>query len=419
MKCSRYNIITEFQDKILVYNSYTKSSILLAPGSNTEVFNNMDEFKRLDIDFQNVLIENGFIINDDKDELSELKYIFMKKYFNSDFMNIVLIPSLSCNFKCPYCCEKGNQIKENTKEYFKTLKIYAEKHFKNNKCIQISLFGGEPLLYIDECISFLNWVNIDSKKRDYNYITTIVTNGSLITEDTVKKLLEHNLRSLQITIDSDKETHDKLRTFKDGSPSFDILVDKIELILKLTEKHDNFKFTLRINLSNTTVEKVSNSISKIKNKYRNKIDLLIRVVYSTYNYNKKNSNKISELEKYFDMGKKLGFNIKQDTFNYQSCEGCADSKFFYLLPDLSMWKCINDLSNKNACIGKINDDGEPESIPDKIINWYNYSSSVFSDEECLNCKLLPDCLGGCIMYKCKNEKKMCRPFDMTSKIFIY
>lgn len=420
MKISRYNTIKKYKNQILVYNSYTKASIFLTLDSDTLAFENIEGFNKLEMNFQKLLLENGFVLENSKDELSELKYIFEKSYFDNDFLNIVLVPSLACNFKCPYCFEKDNTcVKEDVEKYFESLKKYAEKHFKTHRCVQISLFGGEPLLYANECIDFLKWVDSDSKKREYSYFTSIVTNGSLVNESTIKQLLKHNLRSLQITIDSDKETHDRLRIFKNGNPSFEILLDKIRLTLDLIKDSKDFQFVLRINLNNANTKKVSKSLAMIEERYRSKIDLLIRVLYNTNTYFGKNSNNVSELEEYFDLGKELGFGIIQEKYNYQSCEGCADSKFFYLMPDLSMWKCINDLKNKNACIGKINGDGEPEVVSENIINWYNNASSAFSDEECLKCKLLPDCLGGCIMYKCKNHRKLCRTFDMASKAFIY
>ena len=80
---------------------------------------------------------------------------------------------------------------------------------------------------------------------------------------------------------------------------------------------------------------------------------------------------------------------------------------------------VNDLNYKEACIGKINDEGEAEIIPLKNVFWAKNALSAFSDEKCLNCKLLPDCYGGCILQKCKTCKKACRPFEMVSMLHIF
>lgn len=415
MKVSRYNIIRKYSDSTLMYNSFSKSSIFLEKDSDTSFIEDINKFHKLKDEEQKILIDNGFVIEDSRDEFSELKYIYEQKYFDTSIFNIVLVPSLLCNFKCPYCCEKDYDCgKNNVKKYFEVLKKYAEKNFHLHNVIQISLFGGEPLLYFKECIEFLDWVKEDSKINKYKYFTTIVTNGSLLTENMLKKLLQHNLHSLQITIDSDKENHDKMRIFKNDNPSFELLMEKVNMIIPISKTYNNFKFVLRINLNNTNVEKVLNTLNYIDKKNRSQVNLLIRAIYNTHAYNEKNANNVNELQEYFDLGVKMGFNILKEKYNYQTCEACGDRKCFYLMPDLSMWKCINDIGYCNSKIGQIDDDGNPILIVDNVVNWYKSCMSAFIDKECINCKLLPDCLGGCPLYKCKNEKKSCRTFDMAS-----
>lgn len=419
MKLSKFNIIKKYSDKILVYNSFTKASLFLETDSDTSIFEDISLFEKLNDEEKKLLISNGFIIDDNRDEIKEIEYMFEKKYYDSSFHNIILVPTLGCNFNCPYCFEKEHTCgKENFKEYFKTLRKYAEKYFKQHNVIQISLFGGEPLLYIKEAISFLEWVEKDAKKNNYHYFVSIVTNGSLLTKEILNSLLKHNLYTLQITLDSDKETHDKTRIFKNGKPSFDILVKNINELIPLTIDNENFKFILRINLNNTTVEKVKDSLKCINENIRPHIHLLIRAIYNTKAYKKGNTNSINELQPYFTVGKELGFKIVRDKYNYQTCEACGDTKGFYLMPDLTMWKCINNLDYKQCCIGKITETGDPKLIPENLVNWHEYCHSAFNDKECLKCKKLPDCLGGCPLLKCKNNKKQCRSFDMACLPYI-
>lgn len=394
--------------------------MLLDKDLDVSIFENIESFYKLDDKFKKILIDNGYIIDEKRDELEEIKYMFEKTYFDEDLLNVVLVPSLNCNFKCPYCFEKDHLCgKQDIKNYFKVLKKFAEKHFKLHKCVQISLFGGEPLLYIKQFLEFLNWVKKDAKKNKYMYLTSIVTNGSLLTEKIIDDLLEHNLFSLQITIDSDKKTHDSLRIFKDNRPSFELLINNIKLLINKTKDIENFQFNMRINLSNTNVNLFKETLLKFEPEYRQYINLLIRAVYKTHVYQEENCNKVNELKVFYEVGKELGFKIIQNTYHFQSCEGCADSKFFYLMPDLTMWKCINDLSFKKACFGRIGEDGEPIIDPINVVNWYKNASSCFNDEKCMDCKLLPDCLGGCILHNCKQNKKSCKTFDMASLPYIY
>lgn len=420
MKISKYNIIKKINDEIIVYNSYSKASLILDKGSSTKMFEYINEFNKLDSNEQKILIDNGFVVDDNRDEFTEIKYIFEQKFFDTKTFNIILVPSLYCNFDCPYCFERNYTVdNKNIKRYFNILKKYAEKNFHKHEIVQISLFGGEPLIYIKECLEFLEWVKKDSKKYNYKYITSIVTNGSLLDENILISLLKHNLYSLQITIDSDKENHDKMRIFKSGKPSFDLLIEKINNLVPKTTQYEKFKFILRINLNNTNVEKVKNTLECIKYDIRSHVYLLMRPIYNTHAYTEKNENNLNDLLKYFKLGSEHGFNIVKEKYNYQTCEACGDRKNFYLMPDLTMRKCVQDLGYSGTCIGQIDDDGNINLNPSNVVNWYKNCMSGFLDKECINCKLLPDCLGGCPLYKCKNGNKSCRTFDMSSLPFIF
>lgn len=78
-----------------------------------------------------------------------------------------------------------------------------------------------------------------------------VTNASLIDEEIINKLKYLNPH-LQITLDGDKEHHDKVRIWKQGNkPTYDHI---LWVIHKLAEEIQGEKFfiTLRINYDNTT-----------------------------------------------------------------------------------------------------------------------------------------------------------------------
>ena len=114
----------------------------------------------------------------------------------------------------------------------------------------------------------------------------------------------------------------------------------------------------------------------------------------------------------------MGYNIVKNNYYYKTCEACGDDNFFYLMPDLSMWKCINDLEHGKAKIGRINNNGIVEIDSKHLIDWRD-KANCFSDEECVKCKLLPDCYGGCILYKSKTNKRLCKAFEMTSLPYLY
>ena len=61
-KISNYNIVKEYKDKIIVYNSYTKANIFLEKGSSTKAFEDIDEFNKLDENTKNILMKNQMMV---------------------------------------------------------------------------------------------------------------------------------------------------------------------------------------------------------------------------------------------------------------------------------------------------------------------------------------------------------------------
>lgn len=412
MKYSKYNIITPSTDNTyILYNSISKASAEIDENFKQKYID-ANNFDGLSNDEYNFFVENNFIVDDNKDETKELEYMFNANYFCHDPLNIVLVPTLKCNFSCPYCFEKVVCDKYDNPTYFDTLKKYAEKQFHHHSIVQISLFGGEPLIYEKQALDFLSFVKQDSEKYGYELKTSIVTNGSLLTEYNVKKLIEYGLFSLQITLDGGHETHNKTRCFKNGNPSFDLLIEKIKMVIRLTQDIPDFLFNLRINLNNNSENDLKEILSKFTDFERLRMRLLIRVIYNTDKYQNTNQNTLDDLKKYYEIALQMGANLVKNSYFYQVCEACADARFFYLMPDMTMWKCINDLNFEKAKIGQIQSDGNVQINFENITNWYAMAN-CFKDEKCLNCKKLPDCFGGCILHKAKKGDRSCKTFDMA------
>lgn len=417
IKPSHYNIIvTNTQGKTTLYNSISKAyieideSLLDADNLSMKKILELDE-----VDDIQLLSKLGFLINEDEDELEQIEYVYNKYYFNGTSLNIIITPTLACNFKCPYCFESGFESRWECKEdYFEVLKKYADKYFSLYNSIEISLFGGEPLLCKESIFSFLNY--IEEKKLCKNLTISITTNGALIDNYVINNLNKFHCRAIQITIDGTEEKHNLNRIFKDNTKTFRLLIEKIKLLVK--ELDINTKIILRLNLKDVLPKEVKNTLEFFSREERKRISLLFRPIYQTNDYQEQNSSKLSDLNEYYKLGKNLGFSIVKNNYFYKTCEACGDDNFFYLMPDLSMWKCINDLSFNKARIGKINEKGEIKINASNLMYW-NKLANCFSNSKCRECKLLPDCYGGCILYYAKNKERLCKEFSMSSLPYLY
>lgn len=422
-KESRYNKFFSHNGSIFLFNFFTRACIKVNQYESNKVretlkINYLSEGENKN--YQDILIKNGFVISDVIDEIEVLEYLYNANYFRTDEINIVLVPTLQCNFKCPYCFETGHR-EENSerKDYFTVLKKFADNNFRNKKRVHITLFGGEPLLKRDEIFSFLDYLSKQSGMYGYNLSTNLVTNGFLLDDDTVSTLLNYDCISIQITIDGSKETHNKLRVLHNDGETFDTIINNFKnAVHQGINSQSNARFILRINLLNQNVDDIESIFPLFTKEEQEKINIIFRPIYITRHFEESNSNSIFDLKIFYDIAKKYGFNITKSTYFLQHCESEGDINFFYITPDLQMWKCINNMSVKVANIGYIEETGNMElnSIP--IATWYQ-KSNPFMDEKCRNCQNLPICYGGCILHYIKTGKRKCISEDMSVVPYFY
>ena len=95
LKESKYNIYKGLE----IYNSISKSIIEI---ENSEFIQklirkyNNHTCDAKEIENIKILKENGFIVDDSLDEKQLIDYFFYKRYFASDFQEIILMP------RCPH-----------------------------------------------------------------------------------------------------------------------------------------------------------------------------------------------------------------------------------------------------------------------------------------------------------------------------
>jgi len=144
-------------------------------------------------------------------------------YFPSSLVEI--ITTQNCNMRCSYCFEKDKTKKNIAME--QSDKISEELFFKECRFI-----GGEPLLnpdFIEKTFDNImsNYMDPAFKKR-FLENSCIFTNGTLIKQN-IRLLKKMNILVV-ISIDGDRNTNDIDRVYKDGSGTFDDIMESVKLL---------------------------------------------------------------------------------------------------------------------------------------------------------------------------------------------
>ena len=167
-------------------------------------------------------IEQDFIVDLYKNCKPTLKRQIIE--FDNQIESMVLLVTEACNFACTYCYgsypEKQSVMKVDIAK--KSVDLAIKLGVK-----ELIFFGGEPLLnfqLIKEIVEYTECLSFQGALR-------ITTNGSLITDSIAAFLAEHNIE-VSVSMDGSRTQHDLTRVFKDGSSSYDSVVQGIECLKK-------------------------------------------------------------------------------------------------------------------------------------------------------------------------------------------
>ncbi|MCD8129813.1 MAG: anaerobic sulfatase maturase [Lachnospiraceae bacterium] len=168
-----------------------------------------------------------------------------------------------CNMKCDYCFYCDEAAKRERESYGlmseETLKnVIRRTMLRAEGAITYAFQGGEPTLrglsFFEKAVAYQRKYN----KMGVRVYNALQTNGYGINEDWCRFLSENHFL-VGVSVDGIKETHDKYRHGKDGSPTFD-------RILRATELFD--QFGVEYNILTVVNQKVAAHISEIYDFYR-------------------------------------------------------------------------------------------------------------------------------------------------------
>lgn len=146
----------------------------------------------------------------------------------------------SCNLDCDYCYVFKHRdlswkympavISDNTVYAFSSrLKEYCVN--KNINEVNIIFHGGEPLVCSSEkLLQYADNISTDLKSiAKANF--SMQTNGTLVTEDFLKKCVKKNI-GISVSIDGHEKIHDSHRHYKNGKGSHKDVVKALKLLKK-------------------------------------------------------------------------------------------------------------------------------------------------------------------------------------------
>lgn len=150
-----------------------------------------------------------------------------------------------CNLACRYCfAEEGEYHGRRALMSFEVGKKALDFLIANSgsrKNLEVDFFGGEPLMNWQVVKDLVAYGREQEKLHNKRFRFTLTTNGVLL-NDEVQEFANREMDNVVLSIDGRKEVHDRMRPFRNGKGSYDLVLPKFE---KLAESRNQEKYYVR------------------------------------------------------------------------------------------------------------------------------------------------------------------------------
>lgn len=400
MKTSFYNFIFNYEDESqsVLYNSLYGSLILIDTQESAiieGIFDNPNQ-ENIDQDIYTVLCNERFIISDD---INEVGIVENRKRLGIDDPNrldIVIMPTLNCNFSCSYCYE-NHLVSTMTDKTEGSLMKWLQRIIPAFKFVLLHWYGGEPLIEIKRLIRITSFIKSVAIGANVDYSFHITSNGYLFTKENIKQIISNEIFDFQITVDGTEDFHNSFRPLKNGKPTFPKVYHNI---VQLAEVDEKVKISLRINFNHLNIDSIPALLDQFPPKIRKQLRVNFEPIFGNCSVsavnNIANSVMSNKLAGYYGYAEDLGYDVilgLSSLYTGKLVYCYAERKNQYIINyNGDVFKCSVGEFQSHDRVGFIDESGVFIKEFDNYSKWV--SQKLFSDK-CYACKYLPLCMGGC------------------------
>lgn len=148
-----------------------------------------------------------------------------------------------CNLACQYCfAEEGEYHGRRALMSFEVGKKALDfliANSGNRRNLEVDFFGGEPLMNWEVVKQLVEYGRSKEKEYNKNFRFTMTTNGVLL-NDEIMDYCNREMSNVVLSLDGRKEVNDKMRPFRGGKGSFDLIVPKFQKFAEMRGDRDYY-----------------------------------------------------------------------------------------------------------------------------------------------------------------------------------
>ena len=404
-------------DVIALYEGHTREEIvnsLRERYPETEVEEALDEVQ--------MLVDNEELFTKDTYE----NYIMDFKKRPTVVKALCLHIAHDCNLACQYCfAEEGEYHGRRALMSFEVGKKALDfliANSGNRRNLEVDFFGGEPLMNWQVVKDLVAYGREQEKLHDKKFRFTLTTNGVLL-NDEVMEFCNREMGNVVLSIDGRKEVHDKMRPFRKGAGSYDLIVPKFQ---QFAESRHQDKYYVRGTFTHYNLD-FSEDVLHLADLGFKQISVEPVVAEPKEPY----AIRGEDLPKLFEEDDKLAVEMIRrhksgEDFNFfhfmidleggpcvaKRLSGCGSgTEYLAVTPWGDFYPCHQFVGNEKFLLGNVDEGILNTDIRDEF-----KCCNVYAKEKCRKCFARFYCSGGCAANAYNFSGDICGAYDIGCEL---
>ena len=332
-------------------------------------------------------------------------YIFDFKKRQTVVKALCLHIAHDCNLACQYCfAEEGEYHGRRALMSFEVGKKaldFLVANSGNRINLEVDFFGGEPLMNWQVVKDLVAYGRSLEEPYHKKFRFTLTTNGVLL-NDEILEFCNKEMANVVLSIDGRKEVHDKMRPFRGGQGSYDLVVPKF---CKVAESRDQMNYYVRGTFTHHNLD-FSKDVLHLADLGFKQISVEPVVAKPEDDYAIREEDLPVLMEEYDKLAKELiryrkegkGFNFFHLMIDLEGgpcvakrLSGCGSgTEYLAVTPWGDFYPCHQFVGNEEFLMGNVE-----EGIVRTDIRDCFKECNVYAKEKCKKCFAKFYCSGGC------------------------
>jgi len=304
------------------------------------------------------------------------------------------MPTEACHFRCTYCYQDFH-LGRMPPAIIRGLKTWLDRRAPGLDLLQLSWFGGEPLLATD-LLEEVQGHALDLARKYPPLLVQahLTTNGHRLEPDLFRRLLSLRVTAYQITLDGPAAAHDRTRVLAGGGGTFESIWSNL---LAMHRVEADFSVQVRVHLHRDNLDEIPALLRRCSEAWGG--DLRFRLAFKALfhpgraDYEGRSlltpAQEAEAVRDLYEQAVSLGLatpsgegaGAEKDDICY-----AAKANSFVVRSDGALNKCSVGLSMPENQVGRLNEDGTVAIDPEQMQYW---TRGLFSgDAEERHCPMI-------------------------------